>query len=106
MEQISKAKEKDLEKLENEFWHQRLSKIAEDFKKRGYNLSFKIFFETHYSRASLKQKPSLIRDADIFIPEFVGWNENVSVILRAVSRGFSQKMTSNILNKAKIRHLV
>lgn len=66
-------------------------------RKPRYDLSFKIFFESHFSKASQK-KNELFQNADIVFLEFAGWTEEFLRSLKAVSRGYFTEDDIQYLN--------
>lgn len=60
----------------------------DNLQKEGYKIDLKFFFETHGSELSKQNLKKLIKNSDIFIPEFLGWDENILSLYKGISRGF------------------
>lgn len=60
---------------------------SQEEKEQGPKINFDIFFSAHNTVKDLEKLPDKIKDVDVYIPEFVGWEENDLKAFNAISSG-------------------
>lgn len=66
-----------------------LEKVAnpEETKEKGPKLSFEFFYSSHFTGADKRGLGERVKDADIFVPEAYGWNDETKSVLEEVASG-------------------